>query len=156
MLLDSWAAAWGVSPAALADLAVRLAGTAPPPGVAKGAEGWSQSHVRLLAAERGVWLTRNNVGALVDARGVPVRYGLANESKAQNAAVKSADLIGIDASPIRPEDVGQPRGRFVSIEAKRPGWRYTGAGRELAQLQWAAFVTARGGLAGFSTGEWPW
>lgn len=155
-MLGEWAAAWGVPPEALQDLAARLADTAPPAEGQGQPEAWAQSSVRLQAPAHGVWLTRNNVGALIDTRGRPVRYGLANESKAQNAAVKSADLIGIDSSPIRPEDVGQPRGRFVSIEAKRPGWRYAGTPRELAQLQWAAFVTARGGLAAFSTGEWPW
>ncbi len=39
-----------------------------------------------FAAGRVLW--RNNVGQLLDARGVPVRYGLMNESKAINARNK--------------------------------------------------------------------
>lgn len=149
--LDAWAAAWGVPPAAMADLSARLAAVGPAPAEGDGKrEAWAQSHVRLVAPAH-VWLTRNNVGGVES-----IRYGLANESPAQNRAVKSGDLIGIDSTPITAADVGQPRGRFVSIEAKRPGWRYTGAGRELAQLQWAAFVESKGGRAAFSTGEWPW
>ena len=39
-----------------------------------------QAAVRLEAARMGILLFRNNVGALIDVRGIPVRYGLANES----------------------------------------------------------------------------
>ena len=99
MHLDEWAQAWGVSAAALLDLRTRM-------GIAEarieatgaaGSESRQQSLIRIDAADSGVWLTRNNVGALTDERGIPVRYGL-NESKEQNKAVKSADLIASSRS----------------------------------------------------------
>ena len=51
--------------------------------------------IRLEAAQAGHLLWRNNVGACVDTRGRYIRYGLANESKAVNANIKSSDLVGI-------------------------------------------------------------
>lgn len=157
MIIDQWAQRWGVSAAALQDLRYSLGvgtGAAPPLVVtgAPGSEARQQSLTRLDAAQNGVWLTRNNVGALLDARGVPVRYGLANESKAQNEAVKSADLIGIRSEVIGPEHVGQTFGRFVSRECKHEGWQYTGTPHEVAQLAWCEFVISKGGDAAFCTG----
>lgn len=97
-MLEDWARKWGVPPAALADLRA-LCGMDHAPAVAiqgkPGSEARQQSLVRLDAPQHGVWLTRNNVGALLDERGVPIRYGLANESKEQNQAIKSADLIEV-------------------------------------------------------------
>ena len=86
-----------------------------------------QQEIRLASIVTGSNLLRNNVGALLDKRGVPVRYGLANESKAQNEKLKS----------------------------KADGWVYTGTGREVAQKRWIDLVLAAGGLAGFanSVGE---
>lgn len=75
-----------------------------------------------------VRLWRNNVGALLDSRGVPVHYGLAKGS---------GDLIGIVA----------PYGRFLSIEVKRPGGHTDKARRE-RQARWREVVTAFGGIAG--------
>jgi hypothetical protein len=115
-------------------------------------EVWTQSTVVLEAPKFGVFITRNNVGALVDKRGVPVRFGLCNENAARNKAVKSADLIGIDGRPIEPWEVGRPRGRIVSRECKRPGWTYKGDAHEQAQMAWAALVIRYGGDARFVTG----
>lgn len=98
---------------------------------------------------------RNNVGALLDKRGIPVRYGLANDSKEMNARVKSADLIGVRPRVVTSADVGTTIGQFVSIECKRPGWKWTGDAHELAQLNWASLIMAAGALATFSTGELP-
>jgi len=47
----------------------------------------------------------------------------------------------------------KPGGQFVSREVKRPGWRYTGTEREVAQLRWIEIVTALGGDAKFTTGD---
>ncbi len=155
MTLDAWASKWGVSPAALFDLRVRLGIDSLPllqNNSKEGSESRQQSLVRLDAAERGVWLTRNNVGALLDTRGVPVRYGLANESKAQNEVIKSADLIGIKPLLIGPQHVGQVIGQFVSRECKHEGWKYTGDKREVAQLAWATFILSKGGDAAFCSG----
>lgn len=89
-----------------------------------------QSQIRLEAAAKGYILWRNNSGVLMDKRGVPVRFGLSNDSAAVNAVAKSADLIGIG-----------PGGQFVSVEVKKPGGRV-----DPAQVAWCALVNKRGGL----------
>lgn len=157
MHLDAWAKRWGVSALALADLRKSMLGSgdnAPPVLVAatSGSECRQQSLVRLDAAHNGVWLTRNNVGALVDERNVPVRYGLANESKEQNKVIKSADLIGIRPVLIGPQHVGMVIGQFVSRECKHETWQWKGDKHETAQLAWANFILSKGGDAAFCTG----
>lgn len=114
-------------------------------------ESVQQSLIRLAGSRKGMLLFRNNVGALLDARGVPVRYGLANESKAMNQQVKSADLIGIEPIVITQEMVGQTIGRFVSIEVKDEDWNFSGKGRELAQMAWKELINSNGGRAFFAT-----
>jgi hypothetical protein len=99
-----------------------------------------QSHCILEAPRRGLHLFRNNVGALKSEDGRMIRFGLANDSKRRNEIIKSGDLIGIG-----------PGGQFVSIECKRPGWTYSGQGREPAQLAWIQLVIAAGGRAKFVT-----
>lgn len=86
-------------------------------------------------------LWRNNSGVLPDRNGRPVRYGLANDSAALNARIKSSDLIGLDDA-----------GRFVAIECKAEGWKLT-PGDERGQAQWRfiQLVQANGGRAGFVT-----
>lgn len=112
-----------------------------------GSENRVSSAVRLEASYRGdIVLWRNNVGALKDETGRLVRYGLANDSKAINDRIKSADLIGIYRRRIEPRDVGQVIGQFLSVETKRDGWRYAGTDREAAQCAWAAGVLAWGGV----------
>lgn len=111
-----------------------------------------QAELRLLAPQRGETLWRNNVGVLRDERGVPVRYGLANETKAMNQRWKSADLIGWRRVVVTPDMVGQTLAVFTSYEVKYEGWRYTGAGRESAQKAWADLVTLAGGYACFWAG----
>lgn len=111
-----------------------------------------QTTVRLEASKLGVHLFRNNVGALKDSRGVPVRYGLANDSKKLNEVLKSGDLIGWRSVLITPDYVGHRMAVFVSRECKHEGWQYTGDERERAQLAWAQLVTASGGDAAFCTG----
>lgn len=155
MNLDAWAAQHGVSAEAL--LALRaLMGVDGSPVVtlagSDGSEARQQSLVRIDAAQKGVWLTRNNVGALLDARGVPVRYGLANESKAQNEQVKSADLIGINPILVGPQHLGMVIGQFVSREVKHETWKWSGDKHEQAQLRWCNFVLSKGGDAAFVTG----
>lgn len=90
---------------------------------------------------------------LKDATGRPVRYGLANDSKQANDALKSGDLIGIRRVIISPDMVGHTIGQFVSRECKAPGWKFTGSGREAAQSAWAILVRNYGGDAAFTTGE---
>ena len=113
-----------------------------------------QSLVRLEAAKRGYPVWRNNVGVLLDAKGRPVRYGLANDSKAVNQNVKSGDLIGIIPTLITPEMVGMVIGRFASWEVKHEGWKPSPRDEhEIAQRRWSAIVNAAGGYAVFTTGR---
>lgn len=159
MLLDEWARKWGVSPDALMDLRFRM-GVAEqnsrPSKQDKDSEpGYSESHQQALILEaamnNGVWLTRNNVGALTDERGIPVRYGLANETKARNTVIKSGDLIGVRPVLIGPHHVNTVIGQIVSVECKKEGWKFNPKDKHTAaQNNWAEFLTARGGLAMFA------
>jgi hypothetical protein len=141
--LDQWARDWGISPVAMADLRMRQ-GALPVSRLEATAtsEAAVQQQVRLEAAERGILLFRNNVGALQDESGRWVRYGLANDSTQLNARFKSGDLIGL-----------RPDGRFVSREIKAGNWRYTGTEREVAQLAWIELIQSHGGDAAFATGR---
>lgn len=157
MILYEWAAQWGVGMAAIQDLQRRLGmiGTdaEPMPELFTGtSEAAVQAGVRIEAARAGLRLWRNNVGALVDERGVPVRYGLANDTPALNKKIKSGDLIGIRPRVITPQMVGQVIGQFTSRECKPVGWRWSGTDRELAQLAWCDLVNGLGGDACFVTG----
>jgi hypothetical protein len=156
--LQAWARKWSVGPEAMHDLAVTMgalyAASAPvvPDAPPTATEAWAQSAVRLEAPHKGVWLGRNNVGAMQDNTGRVVRFGLANDSKQLNAAVKSGDLIGWRRVVVTPAHVGCVIAQFVSRECKRPGWTYGGDAHEQAQLRWAHLVLADGGDAGFATG----
>lgn len=151
-----WAIRNGVSHAALRELRAIFNLDAAPPSLSSqlaSTEAYTQSIVRLEGARKGLKLWRNNVGVLPDERGVPVRYGLANDSKKLNESIKSADLIGWRPVIITQQMTGSRIAQFVSRECKHMGWRYTGAGREPAQLRWAEAVNADGGDACFVTGE---
>lgn len=123
---DLWAAQYPEAASAL-----RAITLPPPPPPGQGSEARIQSAVRLEAARKGYRLWRNNKGVLLDKRGVPVRFGLANDSKAVSDTWASADLIG-----------WSPTGQFVSVELKAPGGRVS-----KAQENWAALVRAGGGIA---------
>lgn len=99
-----------------------------------------QAAVRAEAARMGVYLWRNNSGVLPDKRGVPVRFGLGNDSKATNSVLKSSDLIGIC-----------PDGRFIAIEVKSPNWKRPTGAREKAQKAFIDLVKRNGGRGGFVT-----
>lgn len=108
-----------------------------------------QRAIRLDAESRGI-LMRNNVGALIDRRGVPVRFGLGNDSKALNSRFKSSDCVGVTSYVISPGDVGRVVGVFTAIEVKAPEWKFTGNGREVAQQKFIDVIRGFGGLAGFA------
>jgi len=142
MEVCEWARRHGVADAALAellDLLERPAMVAPQPA-APGTESKVAADIRLAAPYFRVLLWRNNVGVLPDSRGVPVRFGLCNDSKRVNERVKSADLIGLTRG-----------GRFLAVETKAPGWTYTGKPREAAQLRFLNLVNAKGGVGLFAT-----
>jgi len=141
MTLSDWATRWGLPPEALRELGQlvteRVSHTR---GLRTEAD--VQSAVRIARARDGWRLWRNNVGACLDTRGRAVRYGLANDSAALNARLKSSDLIGV-----------APGGQFVARECKAPGWVYRGTDREEAQLAFILLVKGLGGDAAFTTGE---
>lgn len=159
MILDEWARTWAVPDAALADLKARMLGfeggpPPAPPGVPAASEAAVQARVRLEASRKGLRLWRNNVGVYSDPEShIYVRFGLANDTPALNAKIKSGDLIGIRPRVIQASDVGRLIGQFTSREVKHAGWRYTGTDREVAQLNWANLINSMGGDAAFCTGE---
>jgi hypothetical protein len=92
-----------------------------------------QNHIRLAVGRGPVRLWRNNTGALKDANGRLVRYGL---------CTGSSDLIGFTTRTITPDMVGQQVAVFTAIEVKDRG-RPTPD-----QLRFLEVVAAAGGLAG--------
>lgn len=107
----------------------------------------------LEASRKGVRMWRNNVGALKDANGRVVRYGLANETARLNETLKSSDYIGWRTVIIQPHHVGMRFGQCVLREMKAPGWNYTGTKREVAQLAFLGMAANAGCDAAFCTGE---
>lgn len=92
-----------------------------------------QNDIRLALGRGPVRLWRNNTGALKDANGRLVRYGLCQGS---------SDLIGYRTIEITPDMVGQRLAVFTAIEVKDRG-RATPQ-----QLQFLDLVVAAGGLGG--------
>lgn len=153
MVIYQWARDHNIPYAALQDLLRRFGAldglhpTAPQYGESETAV---QGALRLNASKTGCRLFRNNVGAGKLESGSYVRWGLANESKQMNKAIKSHDLIGIRPVLITPEHVGLIIGQFLSREAKHADWRYTGTAHERAQLAWAELINSLGGDARFA------
>lgn len=150
--LRAWATRHQVSPAALAELSGLLGAVATSAATENRSEGYVQSAVRLAAPAAGMRLWRNNVGAITDDRGVPVRFGLANDTKRLNEHLKSSDLVGWRRLPITPEMVGSIVAQFVSLECKHEGWTYGGDAHEAAQYKWLSLAAADGAYAKFVTG----
>ena len=127
--------------------------------MSRDSEALVQSKLRLEAAGTGLRLWRNNVGVLRDKAGTPIRYGLANDSKALNEKLKSGDLIGWRRRLVTPADVGHVIAQFVSRECKPQGWTPAGPGNvglyahEQAQQRWIDIINADGGDASFYTGD---
>lgn len=108
-----------------------------------------QNEVLLQASKLGWRLFRNNVGVAYRQDGVPIRYGLANNSKQMNQILKSSDLIGIKPTLITPDMVGQTIGVFTAIECKRGDWKRGTTKREEAQNNFIGLVISLGGHASF-------
>lgn len=145
MNIIEWAAKHRVSPEALRELcesALYLQ-----PDVDGASEARVQSEIRLAAARAGRYLFRNNRGAGKTEAGTYVRYGLANDSKKFGDEFKSGDLIGWEQILITDDHVGSYIARFLSVEAKRRDWKFSGTLEEVAQAKWAALVNAQGGRA---------
>lgn len=153
--LYGWALRWKISSVALAEFRIILDVNPFIPEIvgSRGeSEAQAQQKIRLEAPSQNAYFWRNNVGVLTDKRGVPVRYGLANDTKAVNERVKSSDLIGLSQITMTVSDVGKTFAVFTSIEVKKPGWKYTGTPREKAQLAWLKLIIRLGGFAKFACG----
>ena len=106
MHLDQWARRHNISPEALDELRAAMGCLPVVVPHSGGSEAAVQAAVRLEAAKKGVKLWRNNVGVLSNEEGGYVRYGLANDSKRLNEAVKSSDLIRCRDGKYRPVEPG--------------------------------------------------
>ncbi len=112
-----------------------------------------QNARRLEASKLGYILSRNNVG-VATRDGIPVRYGLFNETKQMNQNWKSSDLIGLRPIVITPAMVGYTIGQFVALEIKRSSWKFSPSNqREVAQLNFMNLVKSVGGYAKFVNRE---
>lgn len=112
----------------------------------------TQNRLRVAIGGMDGFLWRNNSGALKDAKGRWIRYGLANDSQQRNATYKSSDLIGLVPRLITPQDVGKTIAQFIAIEVKRPDWHMVPSDkRAAAQWEFLKDVGARGGIASFIT-----
>ena len=142
MTLREWYTRWGVSWLARLELQEILESpvTVSERPAKPGTEAAVQRDLRLAAPKLRCLLFRNNVGVLKDARGIPVRFGLANDSARINSRIKSSDLVGV-----------APDGRFLAVETKAPGWAFGGSQREEAQLRFLNLIRARGGIGIFAT-----
>lgn len=154
MILDTWANLWGVPVEALNDLR-RMIGAdpthAPPRSLNPLSEAAVQQRIRLAEAAKGRLLWRNNNGAMMDADGRVIRFGLANDSKKMNEHIKSSDLIGITPHLVTTMDMGKTFGIFTSTEVKKEGWKFSNTPREQAQLRWGELVISKGGIFQFAT-----
>lgn len=111
-----------------------------------------QGDIRKRASENGNRLFRNNSGQFYDERGIPVRFGLCNDSAAMNAAMKSSDLIGIIPVMITQDMVGKVIGQFCAVECKKEGWKYNPRiKREVAQKKFIDLINSLGGDARFAS-----
>jgi len=112
-----------------------------------------QAKIRLQAARDGVWLMKNSSGALKNANGRMIRFGLGHDSAVVNKQLKSSDLVGIIPLLIEQRHVGMTIGRFVAVEVKGPEFRGSAGGDEHVQAQaaWQELVRQWGGAAGFGS-----
>lgn len=149
--LLEWQRKHGITAEALADL-VDIVGLTVEAGDSDG-EHKVQDDARLLASKMGWRLFRNNKGVLPDKRGIPVRFGLCNETPALGKRLRSSDLIGIRPVVITPDMVGTTIGQFVAREIKKAGWKYKGTEHEEAQLAFGTLIIGLGGDFKFWNGS---
>jgi hypothetical protein len=153
MNLTLWAKRWNIPTQALQELDTLLGVEQCFPNAVNSSEAAVLNVIKAEASRKGCRLWRNNVGGVHTAEGGFFRYGLANESKAMNEIIKSADLIGIRPLVITADLVDHTIGQFISREIKPSKWKFTGTPREIAQQRWATLITSMGGDACFATNE---
>jgi hypothetical protein len=156
--IEAWAKRNHISAEVLADLKACFGIYAPAlrvkPEAGEGhSESFVSSLVKLEAGRIGVKLFRNNVGVLFNEDGIPVRYGLANDSARINKVIKSSDLIGWRPVLIGPEHLGHTIAQFMARETKCVDWHYSATDHEKAQLAFLELVNRDGGDACFCTGQ---
>jgi len=88
----------------------------------------------IMIAPHGCRLWRNNTGAIKDAEGRLVRFGLCKGS---------SDIIGITPITITPDMIGKRMGIFTAIEVKTPKGKPTDE-----QINFIQRVRDLGGFAG--------
>lgn len=108
--------------------------------------------VLLNSGKLGWRLFRNNTGVCLRKDGVPIRYGLANVTKAMNQHLKSSDLIGIKPVLITSDMVGKTIGQFIAVECKNSGVDVNKppTGRMIAQNNFLELIRSLGGHAEFN------
>jgi len=110
-----------------------------------------QQKIQIEAPHFNCILMRNNSGALLDAEGRLVRFGLGNVSKQHQDNIKSSDLIGFTKVIITPEMIGKTVAIFTAIEVKKEDWNINKKldKRETAQMNFINWIKNNGGIAGF-------
>lgn len=148
MDLTQWATRWQLPPQAIAELQQLTAAYADP-NSGKSEEAVA-SECRLALNQRGIITMRNNVGALKDAKGRWVRFGLCNETKGMNEVIKSSDDICIIPYVVKPKDIGRKLGVFLGVEHKKRDWVFGSESREVAQAQFQRMISNVGGVGLFA------
>lgn len=148
MTYEEWAIRWALPPQAIQELREITSVTQDP--LSGHSEEVVAAECRLALGKHGIITMRNNVGVLEDVNGRPVRYGLCNETKPMNQAMKSSDDILIIPYVVKPHDVGRTIGRFGALEYKKRNWVFSGRGREGAQSNFHRMVAAAGGVGLFA------
>ena len=118
-------------------------------------EAHASQEVRNRASDWKARLFRNNSGVLMNDVGVPVRFGLGNESQKMNKQFKTGDFVGWFPVTITPDMVGKEIAVFANIEAKALGFKiksvYPINSREFAQNKFNELVRKNNGIAGFAS-----
>jgi hypothetical protein len=148
MTYEEWAMRWALPPQAIQELMLITARTQEP--LSGHSEEVVAAECRLELGKHGIITMRNNVGVLEDINGRPVRYGLCNETKAMNQALKSSDDILAIPYVVKPHDVGRTIGRIGGLEYKKRNWVFTGQGREAAQSNFHRMLNSIGGIGLFA------
>ncbi len=109
--------------------------------------------VRERCSAWGMRLFRNNSGVLMNDVGIPVRFGLGNESSRTNKELKTGDYVGWTPVAITPEMVGKVIPVFTNVEVKANGFLkkdvYNKNSREYGQDNFNRLVVKYGGIAAF-------
>lgn len=118
-------------------------------------EGKASQNVKLRASEWGCRLYKNNTGVAYDQGGRPVFFGLGNEGKKDDDAIRTPDHVGWLDVTITPEMVGKKIPVFMALDAKKLGFKekitYPKHTREYGQNKFFDIVKRFNGIAGFAS-----